>query len=191
MGKSVRTSPMSYTSLYLRRSRTGRGFQPPDRASSRGDPRRIRSRPTVVPIPARTKSKSRPLASGILSNTIRHHPTSMPRRERCYFSHIVPSSNTWGPRRLLTLRVAIDLEQVGALFGQPRVELVVPAAAERACNVEPLTPMSSEVAIQGHPLVHVTLGLLVLIRQGQKTGRVFRQYPLEVVDSVLRLGSSL
>src|SRR5215208_4893043 len=29
MGKSLRTSLMSYTSLYLRRSRTGRGFEPP------------------------------------------------------------------------------------------------------------------------------------------------------------------
>src|SRR5829696_4428868 len=82
MGKSLRTSLMSYTSLYLLRSRTGRGFQPPDRASSRGDPRRNQSRPTEVPIPARTKSESRPLASGILSNTTRHHPTSMPRSDR-------------------------------------------------------------------------------------------------------------
>jgi hypothetical protein len=54
--------------------------------------------------------------------------------------------------------------------------------------------MSSDVALEGHPLVLVTLGLLVLIRQSQKTGRVvpaFHQYPLEVVDRVLRLGSSL
>src|SRR5688572_25218977 len=54
----------------------------PDRASSRGLPRRIQSRPTVVPIPARAKSKSRPVASGILSNTIRHHPTSTTRSDR-------------------------------------------------------------------------------------------------------------
>ena len=54
--------------------------------------------------------------------------------------------------------------------------------------------MSCDVALEGHPLVLVTLGLLVLIRQGQKTGQVvraFHQYPLEVVDPVLRLGSSL
>src|SRR5215211_626015 len=82
MGKSLRTSLMSYTSLYLRRSRTGRGFEPPDRASPRGLPRRIQSRPTVVPIPARATSESRPVASGILSNTTRHHPTSMPRSDR-------------------------------------------------------------------------------------------------------------
>src|ERR671913_1263881 len=82
MGKSLRTSLMSYTSVYLQRSRTGRGFEPPDRASPRGLPRRVQSPPTVVPIPARAKSKSCPVASGILSNTIRHHPTSMPRSER-------------------------------------------------------------------------------------------------------------
>src|ERR671912_2880767 len=82
MGKSLRTSLMSYTSLYLRRSRTGRGFEPPDRASPRGLPRRVQSRPAVVPIPARAKSKSRPVASGMLSNTIRHHPTSMSRSDR-------------------------------------------------------------------------------------------------------------
>src|SRR5829696_7265609 len=80
MGKSLRTSLKSYTSLYLRRSRTGRGFEHPDRASPRGLPRRVQSRPAVVPIPARAKSESRPVASGMLSNTIRHHPTSMPRR---------------------------------------------------------------------------------------------------------------
>ena len=54
--------------------------------------------------------------------------------------------------------------------------------------------MSSDVALEGHPLVLVTLDLLVLIRQSQETGRVvraFHQYPLEVVDPVLRLGSSL
>jgi hypothetical protein len=52
--------------------------------------------------------------------------------------------------------------------------------------------MSSDVALEGHPLVLVTLGLLVLFRQ--KAGRVvraFHQYPLEGVDPVLRLGSSL
>src|SRR5215203_4537197 len=88
MGKSLRTSLMSYTSLYLRRSRTGRGFDPPDRASPRGLPRRVQSRPTVVPIPARAKSESRPVASGMLSNTIRHHPTSMPRSDpRCEDEH--------------------------------------------------------------------------------------------------------
>src|SRR5829696_3014378 len=82
MGKSLRTSLVSYTSLHLRRSRTGRGFEPPDRASPRGLPRQVQSRPTVVPIPARAKSKSRPVASGILSNTTRDHPTSMPRSDR-------------------------------------------------------------------------------------------------------------
>src|ERR671913_129053 len=82
MGKSLRTFLMSYTSLYLRRSRTGRGFEPPDRASPRALPRRIQSRPTVVPIPARATSENRPLASGIFSNTTRHHPTSMPRSDR-------------------------------------------------------------------------------------------------------------
>src|SRR5215213_2466618 len=117
MGKSLRTSLMSYTSLYLRRSRTGRGFEPPDRASPRGLPRRIQSRPTVVPIPARATSESRPVASGILSNTTRHHPTSMPRRtaivrtitspplpERRRAASLtddlpqnIPSSHTWWP----------------------------------------------------------------------------------------------
>src|SRR5215216_8071687 len=58
----------------------GPRLRAPDRASSRGLPRRVQSRPAVVPIPARAKSKSRPVASGILSNTTRHHPTSMPRR---------------------------------------------------------------------------------------------------------------
>src|SRR5918998_1775656 len=83
MGKSLRTSIVSYTSLYLRRSRTDRGFElPTDRASPRELPRRIQSRPTVVPIPARAKSKSRPVASGMLSETTRHHPTSMPRSDR-------------------------------------------------------------------------------------------------------------
>src|SRR5215213_116830 len=82
MGKSLRTSLMSYTSLYLRRSGTGRGFEPPDRSSPRGLPRRVQSRPTVVPIPARAKSENRPVASGILSNTIRHHPVSTPRSDR-------------------------------------------------------------------------------------------------------------
>src|SRR5215213_8402841 len=81
MGKSLRTSLTSYTSLYLRRSRTGRGFEPPDRTSPRGLPCRVQSRPAVVPIPARAKSKSRPVASGMLSETTRHHPTSMPRSD--------------------------------------------------------------------------------------------------------------
>src|SRR5215208_6091325 len=80
MGKSLRTSLVSYTSLYLRRSRTAAASSP--RASPRGLPRRVQSRPTVFPIPARAKSESRPVASGILSNTIRHHPTSMPRSDR-------------------------------------------------------------------------------------------------------------
>src|SRR5918993_4876456 len=83
MGKSLRTSPVSYTSLYLRRSRTGRGFElPTERASPRELPRRIQSRPTVVPIPARAKSENPPVASGMLSETTRHHPTSMPRSDR-------------------------------------------------------------------------------------------------------------
>src|SRR5918995_7546714 len=86
MGKSLRTSLVSYTSLYLRRSRTGRGFEP--RPSPRELPRRIQSRPTVVPIPARAKSKSPPVASGMLSETTRHHPTSMPRSDRrCEYEH--------------------------------------------------------------------------------------------------------
>src|SRR5215203_2923384 len=82
MGKSLRTSLMSYTSLYLRRSRTGRGFEPPDRSSPRALPRRVQSRPAVVSIPARANSESRPVASGMLSNTTRDHPTSMPRSDR-------------------------------------------------------------------------------------------------------------
>src|SRR5215217_6384815 len=76
MGKSLRTPLVSYTSLYLRRSRTAAASSP--RASPRGLPRRVQSRPTVVPIPARAKSESRPVASGMLSNTTRHHPTLMP-----------------------------------------------------------------------------------------------------------------
>src|ERR671920_1583110 len=90
------------------------------------------------------------------------------------------------------------LHAVGVTARAPQALVIyypnVPAALERVCNVEPLTPMSSDVALEGHPLVLVTLGLLVLIRQSQETGRVvraFHQYPLEVVDPVLRLGSSL
>src|SRR5215208_2550253 len=60
----------------------GPRLRAPDRPSPRGLPRRVQSRPTVVPIPARAKSESRPVASGILSNTTRQHPTSMPRSDR-------------------------------------------------------------------------------------------------------------
>src|SRR5215204_3197379 len=84
MGKSLRTFPVSYTSLYLRRSRTGRAFElPTDRASE--SPR------TPAPHPIASNSSSHPgqgeigelsrslrVASGIFSNTTRHHPTSMP-----------------------------------------------------------------------------------------------------------------
>src|SRR5215211_6619539 len=100
MGKSLRTFPMSYTSLYLRRSRTGRGFGPPDRASPRGLPRRIQSRPTVVPIPARTPSESRPVASGSLSNTTRHHAISTPRRDSRYEDYHEPHHSQNGGERL-------------------------------------------------------------------------------------------
>src|SRR4051812_24319115 len=53
-----------------------------DRASPQGLPRRVQSRPTVAPIPARAKSENRPVASGILSNTTRQHATSMLRSDR-------------------------------------------------------------------------------------------------------------
>src|SRR5215218_10288910 len=42
---------------------SGPRLRPPNRASPRGLPRRIQSPPTVVPIPARAKSESRPVAS--------------------------------------------------------------------------------------------------------------------------------
>src|SRR5918994_4773863 len=88
MGKSLRTSLISYTSLYLRRSRTGRGFElPTDRASE--------SSRTSAPGPIASNSSSHPgqgeigepspslrVAPGILSNTTRDHPTSMPRSDR-------------------------------------------------------------------------------------------------------------
>src|ERR671921_566935 len=88
MGKSLRTFPVSYTSLYLRRSRTGRGFElPTDRASE--------SSRTSAPGPIASNSSSHPgqgeigepspslrVAPGILSNTTRDHPTSMPRSDR-------------------------------------------------------------------------------------------------------------
>src|SRR5688572_24047488 len=47
----------------------GPWLRAPDQSSPRGLPRRIQSPPTVVPIPARANSESRPVASGILSNT--------------------------------------------------------------------------------------------------------------------------
>src|SRR5215208_6373835 len=85
MGKSLRTSLVSYTSLYLRRSRTGRGF----------DPRASEFSRTPAPHPIASNSSSHPgqgeigepsrslrVAPGILSNTTRHHPTSMPRSDR-------------------------------------------------------------------------------------------------------------
>src|ERR671915_234836 len=53
MGKSLRTSLVSYTSLYLRRSRTGRGFElPTDRASE--------SSRTPAPHPIASNSSSHP-----------------------------------------------------------------------------------------------------------------------------------
>src|SRR5215203_1553213 len=87
MGKSLRTSLVSYTSVHLRRSRTGRGFEPPDRPSE--------SSRTPASGPIASNSSSHPgqgeigepsrslrVASGILSNTIRQHATSRPRSDR-------------------------------------------------------------------------------------------------------------
>src|ERR671915_1796867 len=94
MGKSLRTSLVSYTSLYLRRSRTGRGFElPTDRASESSRtpaPHPIASNSSSHPGQGEIKEPSRSLrvASGILSNTTRHHPTSMPRSDRrCEYEH--------------------------------------------------------------------------------------------------------
>src|SRR5215210_8132417 len=83
MGKSLRTSLMSYTSLHLRRSRAGRGFGPPPIESSRTPaPDPIASNSSSYPGQGEIKEPSRSLrvASGMLSNTTRHHPISTPRR---------------------------------------------------------------------------------------------------------------
>jgi hypothetical protein len=77
----TQTITLLFTSGALERAAASSSL-PTERASPRELPRRIQSRPTVVPIPARAKSKSRPVASGMLSETTRHHPTSMPRSDR-------------------------------------------------------------------------------------------------------------
>src|SRR5215212_9261403 len=85
MGKSLRTSLMSYTSLYLRRSRTGRGSDPrPSEFSRTPAPHPIASYSSSHPGQGEIGEPSRSLrvASGILSNTIRHHPISTPRGDR-------------------------------------------------------------------------------------------------------------
>ena len=75
MGKSLRTSLVSYTSLYLRRSRTGRGFEfPTDRASE--------SSRTPAPHPIASNSSSHPGQGDIgepsrsLRDPLRHYQTS-------------------------------------------------------------------------------------------------------------------
>src|ERR687897_2545961 len=85
MGKSVRTSLMSYTSLYLRRSRTAAASGPrPSESSRTAAPHPIASNSSSHPGQGEIKELSRSLrvASGILSNTTRDHPTSMPRGDR-------------------------------------------------------------------------------------------------------------
>src|ERR671910_1488013 len=102
MGKALRTPLVSYTSLYLRRSRTGRGFEPPTESSR-----------TPVPGPIASNSSSHPgqgdigepspslrVASGILSNTTRHHPTSMPRSDRRCEDYHEPHHSQNGGERL-------------------------------------------------------------------------------------------
>src|ERR671921_1628435 len=86
MGKSLRTSPVSYTSLYLRRSRTGRGFEPPSESSS-----------TPVPCPIASNSSSHPGQGDIgepspsLRDALKHYQTSphfdAPKRPRCEDEH--------------------------------------------------------------------------------------------------------
>src|ERR687895_2004657 len=77
MGKSLRTSPVSYTSLYLRRSRTGRGFElPTDRASE--------SSRTRAPHPIASNSSSHPGQGEIkepsrsLRDLLKHYQTLPP-----------------------------------------------------------------------------------------------------------------
>src|SRR5829696_5749907 len=85
MGKSLRTSLTSYTSLHLRRSRPGRGFEPrPSESSRTPAPGPIASNSSSHPGQGEIGEPSRSLrvASGILSNTTRQHPTSRPRSDR-------------------------------------------------------------------------------------------------------------
>src|ERR671911_1916482 len=90
MGKSLRTSPVSYTSLYLRRSRTGRGFElPTNRASEFSR--------TPAPHPIASYSSSHPGQGEIkepsrsLRDALKHYQTSphfdAPKRPRCEDEH--------------------------------------------------------------------------------------------------------
>src|ERR671910_638638 len=90
MGKSLRTFLVSYTSLYLRRSRTGRGFElPTDRASE--------SSRTPASHPIASNSSSHPGQGEIgepsrsLRDALKHYQTSphfdAPKRPRCEDEH--------------------------------------------------------------------------------------------------------
>src|SRR5215212_12079994 len=103
MGKSLRTSLVSYTSLHLRRSRTGRGFGTPTERvleDSRAGP--IASNSSSHPGQGEIGEPSRSfrVASGILSNTTRHHPTSMPRSDRRCEDYHEPHHSQNGGERL-------------------------------------------------------------------------------------------
>src|SRR5215208_7968742 len=103
MGKSLRTSLMSYTSLYLRRSRTGRGSDPrPSEFSRTPAPHPIASYSSSHPGQGEIGEPSRSLrvASGILSNTTRHHPTSRPRSDRRREDYHEPHHSQNGGERL-------------------------------------------------------------------------------------------
>src|ERR671912_919783 len=81
MGKSLRTSLMSYTSLYLRRSRTGRGFEPrPNESSRTAAPGPIASNSSSHPGQGEIKEPSRSLRDAL--RDYQTSPTSMPRSDR-------------------------------------------------------------------------------------------------------------
>src|ERR671913_918141 len=86
MGKSLRTSPVSYTSLYLRRSRTGRGFEPPSEFSRTPAPHPIASYSSSHPGQGEIKEPSRSLR-----DPLKHYQTSPhidpPKRPPCEDDH--------------------------------------------------------------------------------------------------------
>src|SRR5215211_6233108 len=122
MGKSLRTSLMSYTSVHLRRPRTGPG---PIASSSSSHPGQGEIGEPSRSLLAAPPSRSLRVASRILSNTTRHHPTSsaeataVVRRSTSHTTSRTAASGflnerfssksflppiPGGPRRLLTLR---------------------------------------------------------------------------------------
>src|SRR5215207_9904419 len=86
MGKSLRTSLMSYTSLCTSGDleRAAASSPRPTESSRATAPGPIASNSSFHPGQGEIKEPSRSLrvASGILSNTTRHHPTSRPRSDR-------------------------------------------------------------------------------------------------------------